>query len=162
MPTTLNISNEVSFGSVFERPELEKQDITDLSAGSLIRTCSKASANAAFFRSGLNNSKKPDTQSNEVPRMFSISANGIEGASGEEDRKAMSGNFLVMKDGSEAIGEVMEMNTVAYVVMYEGDSTIAYRYDPESNPSAPHLIGLMANRRMPMGNLLRDLVNTTI
>ncbi len=92
---------------------------------------------------------------NETPRLFGVSAHGIRGRTGPEEEAAIARDLNAMKEGSEAIGEELGMETIGYVVMYDGDSAIAYRYDSSSNPRDPHLIGAMVNRRMPMRQLLK-------
>lgn len=92
---------------------------------------------------------------NETPRLFGVSAHGVRGRTGREEEVAIAHDLNSMKEGSEAIGEEMAMETIGYVVMYDGDSAIAYRYDPSSNPRDPHLIGAMVNTRMPMRKLLK-------
>lgn len=93
---------------------------------------------------------------------FRVSSQGITGDMDSSERKIVSTKLGGMKEGSEAIGEVLEMNTVGYVAMYEGDSTIAYRYDPESDPNIPHLIGAVINQRVPMGDLLKKIFNERV
>lgn len=98
---------------------------------------------------------------NGVPRLFGVSAHGIRGRTGQEDTEAIGRDLRMMKEGSEAIGEELGMETIGYVVLYEGDSAVAYRYDPESNPRDPRLIGAIVNRRMPMRKLLKIMGDAT-
>ncbi|MFK5923101.1 MAG: hypothetical protein QM496_13050 [Verrucomicrobiota bacterium] len=92
---------------------------------------------------------------NETPRLFGVSAHGIRGRTGPEEEAAIGRDLNAMKEGSEAIGEELGMETIGYVVMYDGYTAIAYRYDSSSSPRDPHLIGAMVNRRMPMRELLK-------
>ena len=94
---------------------------------------------------------------NETPRLFGISAHGIRGRTGKEEEEAVGRDLQTMREGSEAIGQELGMETIGYVAMYENKSTIAYRYDSDSNPRDPHLIAAMVNCRMPMRALLRVL-----
>lgn len=91
----------------------------------------------------------------QEPRLFGVSAHGIRGRTGEEEEAAVGRDLRMMREGSEAIGQELGMETIGYVVMYENDSTIAYRYDSDSNPRDPHLIAAMVNCRMPMRALLK-------
>jgi hypothetical protein len=99
---------------------------------------------------------------NGVPRFFGVTAQGIRGRTGQEDAEAIGRDLQMMKEGSEAIGEELGMETIGYVVLYEGDSAVAYRYDPESSPRNPRLIGAMVNRRMPMRKLLKSMGDATV
>jgi hypothetical protein len=98
---------------------------------------------------------------NETPRLFGISAHGIRGRTGQEEEEAVGQDLKTMREGSEAIGQELGMETIGYVVMYEEDQTIAYRYDSNSNPRDPHLIAAMVNCRMPMRALLKVMGEAT-
>ena len=91
----------------------------------------------------------------QEPRLFGVSAHGIRGRTGEAEEQAVGRDLRMMREGSEAIGQELGMETIGYVVMYENDSTVAYRYDSDSNPRDPHLIAAMVNRRMSMRALLK-------
>ncbi|MCF6311601.1 MAG: hypothetical protein L3J39_04035 [Verrucomicrobiales bacterium] len=91
----------------------------------------------------------------ETPRLFGVSAHGIRGRTGHAEEAAIARDLNVMKEGSEAIGEELGMETIGYVAIYDGNSAIAYRYDSTSSPRDPHLIGAMVNKRMPMRKLLK-------
>lgn len=106
---------------------------------------------AEFLREALENG---------VPRFFCVSAQGIRGRTGQADAEAIGRDLGMMKEGSEVIGEELGMETIGYVVLYDGDSAVAYRYDSDSNPRNPRLIGAMVNRRMPMRELLKAMGDT--
>jgi len=91
----------------------------------------------------------------QAPRLFGVSAHGIRGRTGHEEEEAVGRDLRMMREGSEAIGQELGMETIGYVVMYEEDSAIAYRYDSDSNPRDPHLVAAMVNCRMPMRALLK-------
>lgn len=91
----------------------------------------------------------------QEPRLFGVSAHGIRGRTGEAEEQAVGRDLQMMREGSEAIGQELGMETIGYVVIYENDSTVAYRYDSDSNPRDPHLIAAMVNCRMPMRALLK-------
>lgn len=91
----------------------------------------------------------------QAPRLFGVSAHGIRGRTGQEEEEAVGRDLRMMREGSEAIGQELGMETIGYVVMYEEDSAIAYRYDSDSNPRDPHLVAAMVNCRMPMRALLK-------
>ena len=97
----------------------------------------------------------------QTPRLFGISAHGIRGRTGQEEEEAVGRDLKMMREGSEALGQELGMETIGYVVMYEEDSTMAYRYDSDSNPRDPHLIAAMVNCRMPMRALLKVLGEAT-
>ncbi len=124
---------------------------------------SKASGFTEPIRSG-NSSEEVlrEALENGVPRMFTVSAQGIRGRTGQRDAEAIGRDLRMMKEGSEAIGEELGMETIGHVVLYDGDSAVAYRYDPESNPRDPRLIGAMVNRRIPMWKLLKTMGDATV
>lgn len=96
-----------------------------------------------------------DALAKQVPRLFGVSAHGIRGRTGEKEEEAVGRDLSMMREGSEAIGQELGMETIGYVVIYENESTVAYRYDSDSNPRDPHLIAAMVNCRMPMRALLK-------
>ncbi|MCF6311124.1 MAG: hypothetical protein L3J39_01610 [Verrucomicrobiales bacterium] len=93
---------------------------------------------------------------------FRVSSQGLTSDFDPEEQQRVSSKVASMREGSEAIGEALEMNTVGYVVLYDDDSTLAYRYDPESDPMRPHLIGATTSQRVSMSTLLRKIVNQSI
>ena len=97
----------------------------------------------------------------EIPRLFGISSHGIRGRTGKEEEEVIGRDLQTMREGSESIGQELGMETIGYVVMYEEDQTIAYRYDSNSNPRDPHLIAAMVNKRMPMRVLLKVMGEAT-
>jgi len=92
---------------------------------------------------------------NQVPRLFGVSAHGVRGRTGVEEEAVVARDLRMMREGSEAIGQELGMETIGYVAIYEENSTVAYRYDSDSNPRDPHLIAAMVNCRMPMRALLK-------
>ncbi|NOY00774.1 MAG: hypothetical protein GXP30_13750 [Verrucomicrobia bacterium] len=93
---------------------------------------------------------------------FRVSSHGIESELDEQCVGIISEKLKILREGSEAIGVELEMDSVGYVAIYTEDATFAYRFDPESDPRrAPRLIGAFLDQRVPMGALLKDLVNST-
>lgn len=90
---------------------------------------------------------------------FRVTERGLTGEFEELDEKRLAATLESMLKSSTIIGEELDMETVGYVVIYENDSTIGYRYDTESPPNSPHLRGAFINHRAPMSNLLKQLIN---
>jgi len=90
-------------------------------------------------------------------RYFRVGDGAALGRTGAEDLEAFSENLSLLQDCSIRMGNLLEMEAVSHCVVYEKDSTIAYRYDPDSNPRKPMVVGAMVNRHLPIRKLLADL-----
>ncbi len=90
-------------------------------------------------------------------RYFRVGNGGSRGCTGAGDLEAFSENLGLLQDCSIRMGNLLEMEAVSHCVVYEKDSTIAYRYDSDSNPRNPMVVGAMVNRQVPIRKLLTDL-----
>ena len=93
------------------------------------------------------------------PRYFRVGNGDAMGRTGGGDLEAFTENLSLLQDCSIRMGNLLEMDAVSHCVVYEKDSTIAYRYDSESDPHKPIVAGAMVNRQVPIRNLLADLAD---
>lgn len=91
------------------------------------------------------------------PRYFRASSGAARGKSGREDTEKFAENLMTLQECAQLIGVKMEMHSVSYGMIYDGNESIAFRFDPNSNPHNPELVGALVNRRMPMRELLAGL-----
>ena len=91
------------------------------------------------------------------PRFFRASSGAARGKSGREDTEKFAENLMTLQECAQLIGVKMEMHAVSYGMVYDGNETIAFRFDPNSNPHNPELVGALVNRRMPMRELLAGM-----
>jgi len=91
------------------------------------------------------------------PRYFRVGNGNTMGRTGSGDLEIFTENLSQLQDCSIRMGNLLEMEAVSHCVVYEKDSTIAYRYDSDSNPRKPMVVGAMVNRQMPIRQLLTDL-----
>ena len=68
-------------------------------------------------------------------------------------------NLALLQECGVRMGEQLKMDTVSHCAIYEEKSTVAYRYDSESNPRDPMIVGAMVNRQMTMRDLLSQLAD---
>lgn len=93
----------------------------------------------------------------ERPRFFRVSGGAARGKTGRADTERFADELVTLQECAQIIGERLEMHAIAFGVIYDGAETIAFRYDPSSDPKQPELVGGMVNRRMPMRELLGGL-----
>ncbi|MBL9151642.1 MAG: hypothetical protein JNK37_04140 [Verrucomicrobiales bacterium] len=91
------------------------------------------------------------------PRYFRVSGGAARGRSGRADTERFADELMTLQECAQIVGERLEMNAIAFGVIYDGDETIAFRYDPNSDPRKPDLVGGLVNRRMAMRELLAGL-----
>lgn len=98
-----------------------------------------------------------DALERQRPRYFRASGGSARGRSGRKDTERFADELVNLQECAQIIGERLEMNAIAFGVIYDGEETSAFRYDPSSDPQAPELVGALVNRRMPMRELLNGL-----
>ena len=98
-----------------------------------------------------------DALERHKPRFFRISGGAARGRSGRADTERFADDLMTLQECAQIIGERLEMNAIAFGVIYEGGETSAFRYDPSSDPQQPELVGALVNRRMPMREVLLSL-----
>lgn len=91
------------------------------------------------------------------PRFFRAGKGKARGRTGTTDIEAFVDNLSLLQDCSVRMGNQLEMDTVSHCVVYEKDATTAYRYDADSNPRQPMVVGALVNRQMPVREILRQL-----
>ncbi|MFV1995777.1 MAG: hypothetical protein ACC661_10100 [Verrucomicrobiales bacterium] len=98
-----------------------------------------------------------DALEKRKPRFFRAAGGSARGRSGKEDTGRFADELTNLQECAQIIGERLEMHAIAFGVIYDGEATSAFRYDPNSNPRNPELVGALVNRRMPMRELLSGL-----
>lgn len=110
--------------------------------------------------------KEPASEANAVlqdaldrrrPRFFRAAGGSARGRSGRGDTERFAEELMTLQECAQVIGERLEMNAIAFGIVYDGGETSAFRYDPGSDPREPELVGALVNRRMPMRELLNQL-----
>jgi len=91
---------------------------------------------------------------NSWPRYFRASDGTAKGKTGAEDTGRFGHELMAHQECAQMIGQKMEMNSISYCVVYERDDTFCFRFDPNSDPMNPELVGSIVNRRMPMREML--------
>ena len=64
---------------------------------------------------------------------------------------------MVLEECALLVGERLEMKAVSYAYMYEGSDTVGFRFDQNTNPSDPHVVGAIQNRRVSMREFTESL-----
>lgn len=88
------------------------------------------------------------------PRYFRAADGSAMGKTGEADTARFGGDLMAYQECAQMIGERLEMNAISYGVVYDGEDTFCFRFDPNSDPMNPELVGSLVNRRMPMREML--------
>lgn len=91
---------------------------------------------------------------NGWPRYFRAADGAARGKTGEADTERFADELMAYQECAQLIGEKLEMNAISYGLVYDHDDTICFRFDPNSNPMNPELVGAIVNRRTPMRDLL--------
>jgi len=97
------------------------------------------------------------------PRYFRASRGSAKGKTGEEDTGRFADNLMILQECALLVGEKLEMSAVSHALLYEGEETAGFCFDPNSNSQNPDVAGAIVNRRMPMREFvqsLRDFINT--
>lgn len=128
-------------------PELER-DMTEEKKSTDERAASEGVESNAILSDALERQR---------PRFFRASDGSARGRSGRMDTERFADELVNLQECAQIIGERLEMNAIAFGVIYDGDEASAFRYDPSSDPQAPELVGALVNRRMPMRELLGGL-----
>ena len=95
------------------------------------------------------------------PRFFRAARGAASGKSGPEDTARFAENLIVLQECALLIGEKLGMSAVTHAVLYEGEETAGFCFDPSTNPQAPDVAGAIVNRRMPVRDFLRSLRDST-
>jgi hypothetical protein len=98
-----------------------------------------------------------DALDHQRPRYFRASEGAARGRTGRADTERFADELVTLQECAQIVGERLEMHAVAFGVIYDGNETIGFRYDPNSDPRQPELVGGIVNRRLPMRELLGGL-----
>lgn len=88
------------------------------------------------------------------PRFFRASRGAAKGKTGPEDTARFAENLMVLQECALLVGEKLGMSAVAHAVLYEGEETAGFCFDPNTNPQSPDVAGAIVNRRMPIRDFL--------
>ncbi len=95
---------------------------------------------------------------NRTPRYFRAGGGNAHGHSGYADTERFAEILMVMQECALLVGEKLEMSSVAYAYMYDGEETIGFRFDPNTNPNDPQVVGAIQNRRASMRDFTQGLL----
>jgi len=98
-----------------------------------------------------------DALDHQRPRYFRASGGAARGRTGRADTERFADELVTLQECAQIVGERLEMHAIAFGVIYDRDETVGFRYDPNSDPRQPELVGGIVNRRMPMRELLGGL-----
>ncbi len=84
------------------------------------------------------------------PRFFRADRGAAKGKTGPADTARFAEHLTVLQECALLVGEKLGMSSVSHAVLYDGDETAGFCFDPHSNPQSPDVAGAMVNRRMPM------------
>ena len=91
------------------------------------------------------------------PRYFRASGGNAHGRSGYEDTERFAEVLMVLQECALLVGEKLEMNAVAYSYMYDGEETAGFRFDQNTDPNDPQVVGAIQNRRVSMREFTQGL-----
>lgn len=87
---------------------------------------------------------------NRTPRFFRASGGSAHGRTGYEDTERFAETLMVLQECALLVGERLEMNAVSYAFMYDGEDTAGFKFDQNSDPASPQVVGALQNRRVSM------------
>ncbi|MEM9284203.1 MAG: hypothetical protein AAGA96_20490 [Verrucomicrobiota bacterium] len=90
-------------------------------------------------------------------RFFRASRGAAKGRTGAEDTAKFADNLMVLQECAILLGEKLDMNAVSSVTCHEGDETVGFCFDPNSNPQNPAVAGAIINRRMPIRKFVQSV-----
>jgi hypothetical protein len=93
----------------------------------------------------------------QKPRYFRVGGGAARGKTGRVDTERFADELVTLRECAQIIGDRLEMSAISYAVIYDGPETLGFRFDPNSDPRKPELVGALVNRRMPMRDLLSGL-----
>lgn len=98
------------------------------------------------------------------PRYFRASGGNAHGETGYEDTAKFGEALMVLQECALLIGERLEMNAVSYAYMYDGNETVGFKFDQNTNPNEPQVVGAIQNQRVAMRQFaegLNDYINNS-
>lgn len=94
---------------------------------------------------------------NREPRYFRASGGNAHGQTGVDDTSKFAESLMVLQECALLVGERLEMSAVSYVYVYEGNQTLGFKFDQDSNPTNPEVVGAVQNRRVAMNEFSEGL-----
>lgn len=91
------------------------------------------------------------------PRFFRAAGGNARGKTGRDDTERFADELMLLQECSQLVGERLEMSAISYAIIYDNEETLAYSFDKNGDPEAPQIVGSLANRRVPMRELLESL-----
>ena len=91
-----------------------------------------------------------DALESRSPRFFRASGGNAHGQTGVDDTAKFAESLMVLQECALLVGEKLAMSAVSYVYVYEGNETVGFKFDQDSNPANPEVVGALQNQRVPM------------
>ena len=91
---------------------------------------------------------------NGWPRYFRAADGAAKGKTGDADTGRFGHDLMAFQECAQMIGQKLEMNSISYGVVYDRNDTFCFRFNPNSDPMNPELVGSIVNRRLPMREML--------
>ena len=104
-----------------------------------------------------------DSLENGELRFFRASKGAAKGKTGPEDTARFAETLMALQECAILLGEQLGMDAVASATCREGEDTIGFCFDPNSNPQNPEVAGAIVNRRVPYQEFvssIREYINT--
>ena len=96
---------------------------------------------------------------NHTPRYFRASGGNAHGQTGYDDTAKFGEALMVLQECALLVGERLEMNAVSYAYMYDGNETVGFKFDQNTNPNDPQVVGAIQNQRVAMRQFTEGLNN---
>lgn len=94
---------------------------------------------------------------NRTPRYFRASGGNAHGSTGMQDTERFAETLMVLQECALLVGERLEMNAVSYAYMYDGEETAGFKFDQNSDPGNPTVVGALQNKRAAMREFTNGL-----
>ncbi|MCB1079793.1 MAG: hypothetical protein KDM64_18390, partial [Verrucomicrobiae bacterium] len=75
-----------------------------------------------------------DALAMQRPRFFRVAGGAARGRTGRKDTERFADELVTLQECAQILGERLEMNAIAFGIVYDRDDTVAFRYDPSSDP----------------------------
>lgn len=89
---------------------------------------------------------------NNTPRFFRATSENAHGSTGVDDTTKFAESLMVLQECALLLGEKLEMQAITYAYMYDGEETIGFKFDQQTNPGNPEVAGAIQNKRTAMVN----------
>ncbi len=95
-------------------------------------------------------------------RFFTASRGAARGKTGPEDTAKFADSLMALQECALLLGETLGMDAVASATSVQGDETVGFCFDPNSDPQDPVLAGAIVNRKMEVSEFvasIRDFID---